>query len=290
MPERVAVIIPYYQNEPRSLRRAIGSVLEQRLPEGVGVDVVVVDDESPSPAEDSLRDIVFEEPFRLRLLKKPNGGPGSARNFGLDALDPLEVAYVAFLDSDDEWIGDHLHEAIEGIKAGADLWFANSFDGDGGTSFYYQEYLTSRHSVDATSEPETGSLLGRNAFREFHKSCMPHTSTVVYDFRKHSQVRFESDLRLAGEDHFFWLSIADRAEEIAYTTACRGRRGKGVSIYRSNQGWDTPHVIDLSMYKCLFHRKVERKFALTDEERDFNRSEEKVPQGPNRFPCDEKHR
>ena len=44
-------------------------------------------------------------PHSVQVIVQPNGGPGSARNTGLDSAPP-DTRYIAFLDSDDEWTPD----------------------------------------------------------------------------------------------------------------------------------------------------------------------------------------
>ncbi|WP_163540509.1 glycosyltransferase family A protein, partial [Klebsiella pneumoniae] len=65
-------------------------------------DVIVVDDASPSPAEDDLQMFSLAERARIAVIKQPNAGPGGARNMWLDHIG-ADSAYAAFLDSDDEW-------------------------------------------------------------------------------------------------------------------------------------------------------------------------------------------
>src|SRR5690349_15450432 len=114
---KVSVIVPYYQRKPGILRRALNSVLRQRLMEGVTVHVVVVDDGSPSPARVEVDDLPIEPPFSMTVIKQDNGGVGAARNAGLESIDSSST-YVAFLDSDDIWDEDHLQQGIQALRAG----------------------------------------------------------------------------------------------------------------------------------------------------------------------------
>ena len=72
----VAVVIPYFQRQPGILRRALASVLAQDVPTGVNVRILVVDDESPLPANEELEGFTVSKPFSLTVLSRPNGGPG----------------------------------------------------------------------------------------------------------------------------------------------------------------------------------------------------------------------
>lgn len=91
---RVSVVVPTY-NRATVLPRAIDSVLEQTVDD---VEVVVVDDGSTDDTE-SVVDGYDDERVRY-IAHDDNRGANVARNTGIEAA---TGAYVAFLDSDDEW-------------------------------------------------------------------------------------------------------------------------------------------------------------------------------------------
>src|SRR5262245_26746322 len=94
---KTAVVIPYYQEEPGILRGAVKSAIAQ---EGISdLEIIVVDDGSPAPASDELKNLALPEHVRVKLLEQPNRGPGAARNRGLDHVS-TDTVYIAFLDSD----------------------------------------------------------------------------------------------------------------------------------------------------------------------------------------------
>jgi glycosyltransferase involved in cell wall biosynthesis len=100
---RVSVIVPTY-NRGRLVRRAIDSALRAAASTD---EIIVVDDGSTDDTEELLKCYLP----RIRYVKSVNLGAGAARNLGLDhATGDL----VAFLDSDDEWLPDHLalHRAL----------------------------------------------------------------------------------------------------------------------------------------------------------------------------------
>jgi glycosyltransferase involved in cell wall biosynthesis len=62
--------------------------------------VVVVDDASPEPLEPVVKE--FENKLHIRYLRQEeNGGPGVARQTGLDFIHDRNIDFVMFLDSDD---------------------------------------------------------------------------------------------------------------------------------------------------------------------------------------------
>ncbi len=95
----VSVVIPTY-NRAGKLRRAVQSVLCQNYP---SFEIVVVDDGSTDNTEAVVRAFSDE---RIRYVRMPtNMGANAARNMGIRAA---TADFVAFQDSDDEWLADKL--------------------------------------------------------------------------------------------------------------------------------------------------------------------------------------
>ena len=93
-----SVVIPVY-NRARVLRDAINSVLWQTEQD---FEIIVVDDGSgddPKSVVDGFSDA------RLRFVRQDNRGGGAARNRGIDLA---AGRFVAFLDSDDTFLPEHL--------------------------------------------------------------------------------------------------------------------------------------------------------------------------------------
>jgi glycosyltransferase involved in cell wall biosynthesis len=94
-----SVVVPVYER-PTELARALSSVLAQTCED---IDVVVVDDASPTPVV--LPPAVAAD-RRVRLIRRElNGGVAAAQNTGLAEA---RGAHVGFLHSDDEWYPDRL--------------------------------------------------------------------------------------------------------------------------------------------------------------------------------------
>lgn len=91
----VTVIIPVYKVE-KYLSASVESVLNQNYD---NINVILVDDGSPDSCPEMCDD--FAEKYQnISVIHKENGGLSSARNKGLDFLDP-KTKYILFLDSDD---------------------------------------------------------------------------------------------------------------------------------------------------------------------------------------------
>lgn len=273
--EIFSVVIPYYQTEPSLLTSAVQSILIQKIPKGLKVLIVIVDDESPSPASLSIEALTSSDQFSIEVLHQENGGAASARNCGLEFLAEIKPKYVAFLDSDDEWLEDHIWDAVVHIDQGADFWFAdNRAQLVSSNGLILKRDASKTQNNSQINDIETGliSLSGREAFALLLRRCIPHTSTVVYNFRHHSRVRFSTQLKLAGEDYLFWLTLAFSSEKVMFTSVPKSIRGEGVSIYQSNLSWDSPKSIDVKAYQTLLRHIIDSDFKLTSEERVYNNS------------------
>ena len=113
IPPRVSVVIPAW-NRVGSIRMAVESVLRQTFTD---FELLVVDDGSTDGTIDALSDIT--DP-RLRCLANPhNMGPSAARNTGIRAA---LGDWVAFQDSDDEWLPRKLEMQMARLaKAGPEV-------------------------------------------------------------------------------------------------------------------------------------------------------------------------
>lgn len=101
----VSIIIPIYKVE-EYLARCIDSILAQTYEDW---ELILVDDGSPDKSGQICEEYA-EKDDRICVLHKANGGPGSARNVGIEAS---RGDYIVFVDSDD-WIGpNHLMDLVK---------------------------------------------------------------------------------------------------------------------------------------------------------------------------------
>lgn len=92
---RFSVIIPVY-NAVADLPQALESVLQQSFTDW---EILLCEDGSTDGETPALCDAYAARmPGKIRVIHRPNGGPGAARNTGLDAA---VGEYICFLDSDD---------------------------------------------------------------------------------------------------------------------------------------------------------------------------------------------
>lgn len=93
MQTNISVVIPVH-NRPALLSQALHSVASQTLDP---LEVVVVDDGSSPPVDDSIKDLC---PGITIIRNEKNAGVASARNRGIKCT---SGEWIALLDSDDEW-------------------------------------------------------------------------------------------------------------------------------------------------------------------------------------------
>ena len=105
------VIIPAYKRED-CLKRALQSLLMQTSKE---FDILVVDDCSPEPLIHCLEE--FSGDLNILYSCTPeNGGPGVARQLGLDWAYENDYKYVMFMDSDDILMPNAVARLLHEIK------------------------------------------------------------------------------------------------------------------------------------------------------------------------------
>ncbi len=104
---RVSVIIPTY-NRDALLKRAIKSVLNQTYKE---FEIIVVDDGSTDKTFDVVKK--FEDKRIKYIRLKERHGASHARNIGIKLA---RGKYIAFLDSDDEWLPKKLEKQINVLE------------------------------------------------------------------------------------------------------------------------------------------------------------------------------
>jgi glycosyltransferase involved in cell wall biosynthesis len=108
----ISIVIPAYNCE-RFIPDTLRSIQEQTFS---AWECVVIDDGSTDGTLALVLGFAAADP-RIRVDTQPNAGPSSARNHGLQLLDPGSE-YVIFMDSDDLWLPD----ALEALKAEAEKY------------------------------------------------------------------------------------------------------------------------------------------------------------------------
>lgn len=185
-----SVVIPVY-NRASVLGHALRSVLAQSCQD---FEIIVVDDGST----DDLKRIV-DRPSdpRIRFFRQNNRGGSAARNAGIDQA---RGRYIAFLDSDDEFLPHHL-EAMKRLLEGAQNTVA------------YAPILVDRGGGRVFVKPPRAIRAGEHmaTYLLCDRGFVP-TISVVVDAATAKRVRYDESLRL-GDDKDFALRL--------YLAGCR---------------------------------------------------------------------
>ncbi len=104
---KVSIIIPLYNKAPY-VRRALDSIAAQTFAD---FEAIVVDDGS---TDDGAAMVADYPDARFRMIRQANAGPGAARNAGLAQA---RGEFIAFLDADDEWLPNYLHESVRLLES-----------------------------------------------------------------------------------------------------------------------------------------------------------------------------
>ena len=190
----VSVILPVYNGE-QFVGRAIKSVLNQTYKK---VELIVVDDGS---TDKSINVVQSYTDSRLKLFTKSNGGPASARNFGIKRS---SGEFIALIDQDDLWYPKKLEEQVKLLnqdnKLGMMYCDALSIyeDGSGPARKWSELHI-----------PQAGKV-----FIELYKDNFILTSSAIFrKFIINKIGLMDENMKFFGvDDYEYWLRIVLNSE------------------------------------------------------------------------------
>lgn len=204
---KVSVVIPS-RNRKSEVQRAVRSVLAQTLKPH---EIIVVDDGSTDDTHKALRE---QFPSITIIRNEESKGGAMARNIGADAA---SGEYLAFLDSDDEFLPDHLSYRVQEMEnLGADGSFGTFYltDGQVKNEIKFQSHYKAEGGV--------GDLI--LSFTRFDA----RTSTFVFRRESFLKVRFDDTLKKHQDwdlairfDSGFKFVLFDRPTVTIYTDGGR---------------------------------------------------------------------
>lgn len=174
-----SIIIPTY-NRWHTITKAIDSALNQTFD---NFEIIICDDGST----DETSRLVYErfpDP-RIKYFRTEHKGVSHARNFGISKS---QGEYIAFLDSDDEYLPNYLHEANEFLKKNSyPIAFLRSF------------------SISSNSKQKI--QISKNV-KELLLNSTIHLPSVICHHTILRQIRFNEKYNVA-EDYNLWIRILD---------------------------------------------------------------------------------
>ncbi|HJR54481.1 MAG TPA: glycosyltransferase family 2 protein [Gemmatimonadota bacterium] len=253
MTPRVTVVIPT-AGRPRLVTRAVESALSQTLRE---IEVAVVIDGPDTMTEKALSAIA--DP-RLRTVRRTKGGPGAARNTGVETA---AGEWVALLDDDDLWAPGKLERQLAVAERSALAYpivagRVAADDGSGRVQVWPRR-------LPAAGEAMGDYLLVRRS--PFWGESLIHTSTILARRSLFQEVRFREDMTC--HEDMDWLLRATRvegagvvfvpgAEPLATWHVDLGRpRASRIGDWRESLGW-------ARLEHTLISRRAYAGFLLTN--------------------------
>jgi glycosyltransferase involved in cell wall biosynthesis len=193
---RVSVVIPAY-NAAGSIARCLGSVLAQTYR---GFEIIVVNDGSTDT--ELLERALAPYQQQVRYVRQENRGPSGARNFGiLHAVGE----FVAFLDSDDEWLPGHLSEHM--VMLGQDPFL----------DLVYSDYVLVKDGLRVGHgfglEPQHPPVTFEKILTE---ECTVGTSSAVAKRQALIDAGLFDERFRCCEDFDLWLRMSFRGSKITY--------------------------------------------------------------------------
>ena len=233
----VSVIIPVYERKKR-LCRAIDSVLNQ--PE---VDeLIVVDDGSNRDIESA----VAHYGKKLRYVRQLHSGVSAARNRGIAES---KYEWLAFLDSDDEWLAGKLALQLDGLKSSQ-------------RKISHTEEIWIRNGIHVNPMNKHRKR-GGNIFIDCLPLCAVSPSSVLMHRDIFDDVSlFDEDLP-ACEDYDLWLRIALTYEFDFVEQACLNKYG-GHDDQLSRKYWGMDRFRVRSLHNLLKTRSMTQTQTQTD--------------------------
>ena len=183
---KVSVIIPTF-NRKKTIGRAIQSVKNQSLSP---FEILIIDDGS----KDGTEEWVKEKFQNIKYIYQNNQGVSSARNIG------IENAYgdwVAFLDSDDEWLPNKLYEQVKAIGLNPEM------------KFFHTNEIWIRNGI-RVNQMKKHKKYGGYIFEKCLDICRVSPSSVLIQKEVFNDIGiFDESLRVC-EDYDLWLRITSK--------------------------------------------------------------------------------
>lgn len=187
---KVDVIIPCY-NRAETIERAVVSVFNQTYPH---FNLYVVDDGSTDNTGDLIGPYLKHDHFHY--LKQANLGVSAARNLGIrNSHSP----WVAFLDSDDEWLPNKLEAQMKYIQQNP------------GQRFVHSNELWIRNGVRVNPKVKFDKS-NNDLFRRSLEMCLISPSTTMIERTLLLENGLFDESFDICEDYDLWLKILAKME------------------------------------------------------------------------------
>ena len=183
---KISVIIPTY-NRLGVLARALQSVLNHSRPAD---EIIVIDDGS----SDGTTEMIQRQFPHIHYIYQQNQGVSHARNVGINRAGG---DWIAFLDSDDEWLPDKLSRQCAALEENPDIKICHS------------EEIWIRHGK-RVNPMKKHRKSGGWIFRQCLPLCAMSPSSILIHRDVLTQTGLFDESLPACEDYDLWLRITAR--------------------------------------------------------------------------------
>lgn len=192
---RVSVVMPTY-NSARTVGRALRSVFAQSFQD---FEIVIADDASKDETRQQVETLADARITFLPSGEKTNQGPATTRN---RALARSCGEYIAFLDSDDEWLPEKLIKQVRFLDAhpACSMVVSNADD------------ISPQGAVVATEFGSSPAVSGSEAWRTLLKYSFIETSSVMARRRLIDELGGFDPKLFVSQDQDLWIRLAVRGE------------------------------------------------------------------------------
>ncbi len=181
---KVSVIIPTY-NRKHTLGRAIESIISQTIKP---LEIIIVDDGS----NDGTREWIKEEYPFIKYLNQNNSGVSASRNRGIFSANGN---WIAFLDSDDEWIPEKLERQLSILSS------------DKKAVFCHTNEIWIRNGT-RVNQMRKHQKYGGYIFEKCLDMCRISPSSSIIKKEVFDHIGYFDESLIVCEDYDLWLRIA----------------------------------------------------------------------------------
>ncbi len=190
--DKISVIIPTY-NRGEFIKKTINSVLNQTFK---NFELIIVDDGSTDNTKEIIEEFIKKDDRVKYFYQKNSGSPSEPRNLGIEKA---QGEYIAFLDSDDEWLSEKLEKQLAHFKSLKDEYavvgcYAYVIEDD--KKLYIEKRLNTNNIEDFLLKSDTFFYSSSSVF-------------LKKELLNKFSIKYDSDLKIV-EDLDFYISIAKK--------------------------------------------------------------------------------
>lgn len=179
---KVSVIMPFYDESQKILKRAVNSVKNQTHK---NIEFIVINDNKDFYKNGDI-DFIKNDKNIIYLENNKNLGVSASRNSGIKTA---SGEYIAFLDADDEFLKDKIETQLNELVLC-------------GGSFSHTSYKR----INETENVINSGLQSGNILDECIYHCEIATPTVMIKSKILNEVLFDENLKI-GEDTCLWIEL-----------------------------------------------------------------------------------